>query len=132
MLLNIISSNIYLDRTLIIALIRYIVGFAGTVAVYLMLKKIFTTRAGNNFANLKLIQYIGQNTLGLYLFQSPLIVAVLLLGKKWINLSSVYEYSPIISVLVILFLIMIVVVVRKSRLCTLLLLGENKKMREDK
>lgn len=63
-----IEDGVHLDNSLIIALKRYFIGFCGSIGVFYILKNLFLG-IGKKFYKFKIVQYIGKNTLGLYLLQ---------------------------------------------------------------
>lgn len=122
-----IEDGVHIDSTLIIAIKRYMIGFIGSVSVYFLLKRFFCG-IGQSICNCNIVQYIGKQTLGLYLFQIAFFTIYtglkndftenLTYGKDWLAL--------ILSIVLLLVLLVIIKFIRKSKYGKMLLLGEVK------
>lgn len=120
-----INDGLHIDSTLITAIKRYIIGFCGSVSVFYMLKRYFCG-IGQKIGKSHILQYIGRQTLGLYLFQIAFITMYmgvkndftenLTYGKDWL--------AFILSIVLLISLLVIIKLVRKSRCAKMLLLGE--------
>lgn len=120
-----IKDGVHIDSTLIIAIKRFIIGFIGSVAMYYLLRKFFCG-IGQNIGKSHIVQYIGKQTLGLYLFQIAFFTIYmgvkndfcenLTYGKDWL--------AFILSIVLLIILLVIIKIIRKSKFAKMLLLGE--------
>lgn len=120
-----INDGIHIDSTLIIAIKRYVIGFIGSVSVYFLLKRFFCG-IGQNIGNSYIVQYIGRQTLGLYLFQIAFFTMYMGVKNGFTeNLTYGKDgLAFILSIVLLLILLVIIKIVRKSKYAKMLLLGE--------
>lgn len=120
-----INDGVHIDCTLIIAIKRYIVGFCGSVSVFYLLKRFFCG-IGQNIAKSHILQYIGKQTLGLYLFQIAFFTIYMGLKNNYTeNLTYGKDWLAfILSIVLLIILLLIIKIVRKNKYAKMLLLGE--------
>lgn len=116
------------------------IGFYLSIQAYIIAMGIFGALSvislfvgvGQRYSNTKYGEYIsrwGSETLGIYLIQAILLEHFMM---KTLNFSNVswglfnLVTAPIIAIIVIISCITIISVMRKSRLCRIYFLGENK------
>lgn len=123
-----INGKFHFDESMYIAFKRYFVGLCGSIGFFWILRVIFCG-VGRRFCNIHIVQYIGKNTLGLYLLQIGLFtiwmgirndyLANITYGKDWLAL--------LLSFIVLFFLLLCIYSIRKSKIATHLILGESAK-----
>lgn len=120
-----IHDGIHFDKTLYVALKRYIIGLCGSLGFFWLLK-IFFCGIGRKFSERCVIQYIGKNTLGLYILQIGLFTVWMGIRNDYLsNLTSGKDrLAFILSFVVLLILLFAIYIIRKSKKATRLLLGE--------
>lgn len=64
-----IYDGFLFEKDIIVMIIRFCIGLSGTIFMFLFFKKMFSNKMFNSVTNNQTVQFIGRNTLGLYLFQ---------------------------------------------------------------
>ena len=107
-------------KQLFIDLYRYLIGLSGSIEI-LLLMKITLPKINDNIKD-KLI-YLGKNTLGIYIISS--LIQPNLLPKLTENLSNInYLYTIIQSIIILVITIVIIEIIKKSKILNKYLLGD--------
>lgn len=121
-----VKDGIHIDESLLVAFKRSFIGFCGSVGLFYLLKNIFCG-IGRRICENKIIQYIGKNTLGLYLLQIGLFT--IYMGIKNENLSNLTYCRDwlafLLSILVLAVLLICIKLIKKNKIGRLLILGES-------
>lgn len=123
-----IGNGIHMDESLLIALKRYFMGFCGSVGIFYLLKNILCG-IGGKFCSQYIIQYIGKNTLGLYLLQICLFTIYMGIKNETLsNLTYCRDWLAfLLSFGVLVLLLICVKIIKKSKIASSLILGESMK-----
>ena len=121
-----IGEGLHFDKSLLIAIKRYFIGFCGSIGIFFILKNIFTSFA-KSFCYLNIVQFCGKNTLGLYLLQIVLFTLYMGLSNEVLsNLTFNHDWIAfILSVIVMVVLCFCIKIIQNSKLLKLLILGES-------
>lgn len=121
-----VKDGIHLDESLLIAFERYFIGFCGSVGLFYFFKNIFCG-IGRKICEFKIVQYIGRNTLGLYLLQIALFTIYMGIKNEFLsNLTYHRNWLAFLLTFVIFFaLLFCIKIISKYKISRTLILGES-------
>lgn len=124
---NVDSCELHLNSTLWIAFKRYFIGCCGSLCVFFILKSLFCGIA-EPFCSLNIVRFVGKNTLGLYLLQIGFFTIWMGLRNETLsNLTYGRDWLAFILSFVLLGVLCVcILIIRKSRVLKMLVLGEKR------